>query len=531
MKRALILTSIFLLALLTTAVGYAQKKSTIAIEKNEKWYGAMTGLGSKMPFKSSLGSLSLSKDNLNNQTVPFLISSFGRYIIGTSPFEFKFTENEILIDSPTEELSATKAGKNLREAFLTAHSKHFAGSGKIPDEIFFSAPQYNTWIELLFDQNQSDIEKYANDILANGFSAGILMIDDNWQRYYGNFDFKAERFSDPVAMTNKLHSQGFKVMLWISPFVSADSPEFREFEKKGYLVKQKGLNQAAIIQWWNGHSGCFDLTNPDALKYLTDKLKETQTKYGVDGFKFDAGDPKFYDPKTQDYFKADALPTDHTKAWAQLGLSFPLNEYRACWQMQGEPLVQRLGDKDYSWNALNLLIPEMINAGLMGYAYTCPDMIGGGQYGSFANVDQSKMDQALIVRSAQLHSMMPMMQFSVAPWRILDKEHLYYCLQASALHQKMAPYILEMAKESAITGEPIVRSMEYMFPHKGFSECHDQYMLGGKYLVAPILTPDGKRMVRLPSGIWIDDLGKKYRGPLVLSIQAELGRTPYFEKR
>ena len=70
--------------------------------------------------------------------------------------------------------------------------------------------------------------------------------------------------------------------------------------------------------------------------------------------------------------------------------------------------VQRLGDKDYSWNAVGLLIPDMIAAGLLGYAYACPDMIGGGQFASFLGVAQTKLDQELIVRSCQVHALMPM---------------------------------------------------------------------------------------------------------------------------
>ena len=83
--------------------------------------------------------------------------------------------------------------------------------------------------------------------------------------------------------------------------------------------------------------------------------------------------------------------------------------------MGGQALVQRLGDKDYSWNAVGLLIPDMIAAGLLGYAYACPDMIGGGQFGSFLGSRPDKADQELIVRSCQVHTLMPMMQFSVAP--------------------------------------------------------------------------------------------------------------------
>ncbi len=60
-------------------------------------------------------------------------------------------------------------------------------------------------------------------------------------------------------------------------------------------------------------------------------------------------------------------------------------------------LVQRLGDKDYSWRATQLLIPDMTAAGLLGHYYTCPDMVGGGQFGAFLNV--KKFDEELIVRS------------------------------------------------------------------------------------------------------------------------------------
>jgi alpha-glucosidase len=250
----------------------------------------------------------------------------------------------------------------------------------------------------------------------------------------------------------------------------------------------------------------------------------------VDGFKFDAGDSKFYDTRFVDSYQKGALPPDHTLAWAAIGLQFPFNEYRACWKMGGQPLVQRLGDKDYSWEALRLLIPDMLAAGLMGYAYTCPDMIGGGQFTSFLGIDSDQFNQELIVRSAQVHALMPMMQFSVAPWRILNAENLDIVRQAAWLHQKMGDYILSCAEKSAETGEPIVRHPEYAFPHEGFAECNDQFMLGDKYLVAPVTTPEKTRTVKFPKGKWKDEQGKTYRGGRTITFEAPLGRLLYFEK-
>ncbi|MEG2453209.1 MAG: glycoside hydrolase family 31 protein, partial [Clostridium sp.] len=338
----------------------------------------------------------------------------------------------------------------------------------------------------MYNQNQKDILEYAGNILRYEFPVGVFMVDDNWQKYYGNFEFKPERFPDPKGMVDRLHKEGFKIMLWVCPFVSPDSPEFRELQGKGFLVKQKGTNRAAIIPWWNGYSASYDLSNPAAVEHLKGKLKNMQKEYGIDGFKFDAGDISHYDNPNLEFFDKSATSVDMSEYWAKVGLDFPFNEYRAGWKMGGEALVQRLGDKNYSWNALRLLVPDMIAAGLLGYAYACPDLIGGGQFASFLNIDQSKMDQELIVRSSQVHALMPMMQFSVAPWSILDQKHLGICLKYARLHQKMGDYILSQARSSAKTGEPIVRHLEYAFPHQGFENCKDQYMLGDKYLVAPM---------------------------------------------
>ena len=94
--------------------------------------------------------------------------------------------------------------------------------------------------------------------------------------------------------------------------------------------------------------------------------------------------------------------------------------------------MQRLSDKDHSWSDLQNLIPDIVAQGLMGYAYVCPDMIGGGQWMAFR--EGAVVDQELVVRSAQVHALMPMMQFSVAPWRVLSQENNASCLEMAKLH-------------------------------------------------------------------------------------------------
>jgi alpha-glucosidase len=141
-------------------------------------------------------------------------------------------------------------------------------------ELLFTHPQYNTWIELMYDQNKKDILTYARAIIDNGFPPGVLMIDDNWQEDYGTLEFSARRFQNPRGMMAELHRMGFKVMLWVCPFVSADSADFRYLADQGLLLldpqKTQDIlwantrNKAAVIRWWNGASACLDLSNPNA---------------------------------------------------------------------------------------------------------------------------------------------------------------------------------------------------------------------------------------------------------------------------
>lgn len=507
---------------------FSQHVKQVPVLEDEYWWGGVVGQGAVMPYTEPI-IYDIERQNSNNQVVPLLLSNKGRYIWSDYPFKFAASKDRLQINSGYEQVTVVKSGKTLKEAYLEASEKNFKPTGELPDTLFFTMPQYNTWIELMYNQNQEDILHYARQIIANGFPPGVLMIDDNWQKYYGNFEFKEDKFPDPKQMIEELHAMGFKVMLWVCPFVSADSPESRELRSKSYLIKDNS-GKPAIIDWWNGRSACFDLTNPDAAAYFVAELKKLQKEYGVDGFKFDAGDNSFYTDRHLVSHKKNALSVDHTLAWAKIGLEFPVNEYRAGWKMGGQPLVQRLGDKNYSWRAVQALIPEMVAAGLLGYAYTCPDMIGGGQFKSFLNVDQSKINQQLIVRSAQVHALMPMMQFSVAPWRILDDANLHIVREMAQLHQRMAPYIMRFARQAAITGEPIVRHMEYEFPQEGFETCKDQFMLGNKYLVAPVISTENRREVKLPKGRWKDDLGKVYTGDKTITIDVPLSRLPYFER-
>jgi alpha-glucosidase len=298
-------------------------------------------------------------------------------------------------------------------------------------------------------------------------------------------------------------------------------------QKEQDILWANTKNKAAIIRWWNGASACLDLSNPKAREWFKGRLNFLQNEYGVDGFKFDAGDADFYANGVVSFNKS--TPNDHTTYFAKVGLDYPLNEYRASWKMAGLPLTQRLRDKSHNWSDLRNLIPDLCSQSIMGYAYTCPDLIGGGQYLSF--LEGSVIDEELIVRSAQVHALMPMMQFSVSPWRVLSEKNAKLCVEAAQLHMKMGDVILGLARNASITGKPIVRPMALVFPENGYETIKDQFMLGNEILVAPVVEKGAnKRKVILPKGTWKGDDGKIEKGGKTIEIDAPIERIPYFIK-
>jgi len=496
--------------------------------ENEKWWGGLSVEGTKMPFgKDKPYEVNLYGNAKGNQGQPFFVSNMGRYIWCEDPFTFRIEGGEINSTSEFSDIELGQAGNTMKEAFLSAGRKFFPSNGKIPDTLLFVRPQYNTWIELMYDQNQNDVLKYAVDIVDNDFPTGVLMIDDNWQIDYGNWEFNPSKFADPKAMCDRLHNMGFKIMLWVCPFVSPDCEIYRSLrERKLLLTSVENPREPAIVRWWNGYSALLDLSNPEAMKWFIDQLKRLQSEYGIDGFKLDGGDVNYY--ANTKSFQNIHINTQ-MELYARVGLDFSLNEYRACWKLAGQPLVQRLRDKSCTWTDVQKLIPDMMALSMMGYAYGCPDLIGGGEFGSFLN--NPDIDQELVVRSAQVHALMPMMQFSVAPWRIMDKEHLAAAKKAAYLHVQFKEVILTLAKKSSVTGEPIVRPLEYNFPHQGFSEIKDQFMLGDDILVAPVVVSGQRsRQVLLPRGKWIDDTGKKINGGKTIIVDVPIDRVPYFKR-
>ena len=526
----------FACCLIASSVSFADTVE-VKMLSGESWWGAANFFGGQMPFteKSSLN-VDLRKQGFSNQFASMLISDKGRVVWCDDQSAITISNGSIAVACDTAKVVVAEAGKTLRDAFRYAAKTWFPSNGKTPDLLFFSAPQYNTWIELTYHQNEKDILAYAQSMLDNGLPPGVLMIDDTWQAGYGDWRFEPSRFSNPKGMMDKLHAMGFKVILWMCPWVGMDLPAFRRIawgtnpdDVKGYPTKGGFLMNGSVpaaVRWWNGYSALLDLTHPNARAWFKEQLDGLVRDFGADGFKFDGGGVDNYAHGYGTYAKG-ASSGDQVLAYARYALDYPVCEYRNAWRFQGQPVVERLHDKGHKWSELQKLVPDMIAGGLLGHPFMCPDMIGGGSWTAF--LPGAPFDAELFVRSAQVHALCPMMQFSASPWRVLDKDKQQMIRDAVALRQKFAPKFVELARMSGHTGEPMLRNLEYNYPGHGYANVNDEFMMGEDLLVAPVVEKGAtERSVVLPPGTWIADDGELMDGPATVTVKTPLSRLPHF---
>jgi alpha-glucosidase (family GH31 glycosyl hydrolase) len=172
---------------------------------------------------------------------------------------------------------------------------------------------------------------------------------------------------------------------------------------KGYWIKDRQGTVPALVKWWQGIGGILDVSNPEAVAWFTTRLNEMRLEYGIDSFKFDAGEMTYLPPDFTTHIpwsNPASFATEYVSAVTTLG---DMIEVRCGFRSQRCPVFVRMGDTDSVWgytNGLRTLIPTTLTLGILGYPYVLPDMIGGNGYGADQDhwLDTAMPDRELNIR-------------------------------------------------------------------------------------------------------------------------------------
>ena len=417
-----------------------------------------------------------------------------------------------------------------------------------PNKSLMFSPIWTTWATSHADVTQESTLAVARDILKANKESGlpngsIIEIDDRWQARYGELVFDPVKFPDPKAMVKELHDMGFLVTAWVMPFLQESSAACEEAKRLGYLVEGSqpptevgevltgGFGQILgttvkvfvdRFDWppghWEGGGGGnlepgqfrwwgtqpvrgIDFTNEAACEWFVRRLEKLQDEVGLDGFKFDAGEPCFlpYGARTH---KPLNHPQEYSQAYVENVCSkFPLSEVRVGMGTNSYTGLVRMGDKDTVWgvdNGLQSLIPSLLTSAVIGYPFTLPDIIGGNAYWN------QTPDTELMIRWAQVSAFMPAVQWSIPPWEVSEQAYAASVELMRMREELLLPKLEALSEAAKTTLEPICRPMWWLDPKDASTfAIDDQFAVGDDIIIAPVVEKGAtSRSVYLPRGAW-----------------------------
>jgi len=388
----------------------------------------------------------------------------------------------------------------------------------------------------------SSIEHYVQDLLGrkqvipSTAERGYLLLDHHWQEHMGDFKFSKSSFQNLTHLTSLLKDAGLKLALTINPFVSVESPHFKEGVKKGLFVMERNTTQdknIPALTWFKDSpvTALLDITNPSTVSWLKDKLGSI-TSDAV--FFLDTGNT-FHTPHYFTFHK----PLYNPDLYKEYFIKETMKEIKvigvsgASSKRPKAPAFVWLTPLESSWESLQSILPNLLNLGVIGYPFVNPGPIGG--YSA-----KEKPDLELFIRWWQLSSFLPGMHFLTPP-SLYRAEGIGEVAESLKLlrEEVVNPLLSRVGQEAMESSLPVVRPLWMLNPEDETSKrLEDQVLIGGELMVAPILKKgQRKRDVYLPpskngSGVWKRNDGTWFKGgEWVRDNPVELNQVLYFVRQ
>jgi alpha-glucosidase len=412
------------------------------------------------------------------------------------------------------------------------------------------------------------VQEVVNEYRKRDLPLDVIHLDIDYMQEYRVFTWDRQRFENPKSLSQKLATQGVKLITIVDPGVkyqpvakstaqiTSITPEL-ELQQQRYYVFDTGLEKnyfqrrkngdLFIPKVWPGESVFVDFTLPAAREWWGN-LHRAYTDNGVAGIWNDMNEPAdFIDQTGKNQIDVvsydEGEKTTHAKNRNLFALLMARATYEGLERLRpdqrpyvitraGYSGIQRYstmwtGDTNSTWEALQLNIPMFTSLGLSGEPFVGSDV--GGFIG--------RGNGELLVRSYQVSFLAPFCRnhkvidgYDQEPWRF--GEHYESIIRKYLkLRYQLLPFLYTTLEEAHRTGLPLFRPLVLNYPADANTyNLDDQFMIGDDLLVAPVTKSDvTRRLVYLPKGVWYDYwTNKKYEGATTLMVEAPLETVPMF---
>ena len=388
---------------------------------------------------------------------------------------------------------------------------------------------FGLWMSRMSYRSQDQVEEVARELRTREIPADVIHIDTDWfeKPWINDLSFSRERFPDPAGMLERLRKQHFRLSLWQIPYISEQSPLFREGKDGGYFAID-GEGSIRMLDGFFGPAAIIDYTNTQAVAWMQRHLRRL-FELGVSCIKTDFGEGA---PPDARYRGADG---------AEIHNLYPLLYNRAFFEESrdyaGEGIVwarsgyigsQRYpvhwgGDPAALWEDLGNLWHGGLGLGLSGVPFWSIDIGGFGGTPSPALYIRW-MQAGLFVSHPRAHG-----PIGREPWVFgAESERLFRAY--ATLRYRLLPYVWTEARHAVDEALPMHRALLVDWQEDPTtSSIDDEYLFGRELLVAPVLEETSARRVYLPGGPWFDFwTDRRIDGPCWLDRAAPLEDLPLY---
>ena len=421
------------------------------------------------------------------------------------------------------------------------------------------------WQSKLRYRSQEELLSVAREYKRRKLPISVIVIDYFHWTMQGDWKFDQEYWPDPEAMVKELEEMNIKLAVSIWPTVNENSVNFKEMKERGLLVRtERGV--PAQRSFFDTRSRgpvyvhFYDPTNPEARRFIWEKVRENYYRYGIKVWWLDACEPDLFDrddPENLRYHIGNGL---------EVGCIYPLMHQQAFYEgMKGEGEEEIVllcrsawagsqrygaavwsGDIRSTFNDLKIQVKAGLNIGLSGIPWWTTD-IGG----FFDGNPEDPYFRELIIRWFQYGVFCPLFrlhgyrepktpmtkpptEWTGGPNEVWSfGEEAYKIIRETLLlRERLKPYIMEQMRIAHERGIPPMRPLFFDFPEDKICwEIEDEFLFGPDILVAPILEYGARsRRVYLPKGVdWRDAwTEERIEGGRWIEAEAPLERIPVY---
>ncbi|MHB0998410.1 MAG: glycoside hydrolase family 31 protein [Armatimonadota bacterium] len=407
----------------------------------------------------------------------------------------------------------------------------FSGGGCVP-------PLWGlgVWYRCKADFKDKDVLQMAESFRNDSIPCDVIGLEPGWQSHaYSCSHMWSESFPNPENMMSQLSEMNLRINTWTHGFTHPTSPIYDALAPHSgdYLV-------------WEGLVP--DFADPEARNIYADFAGTTHVGKGVSGYKVDECDNSDFISFPWSFPEISRFPSglDGEQMHSAFGWL-----YQTAMQQIFDNLQQRTYGEVRSSYAMAAPMPYVLYSDLYEHA----SFIRGIASSSFSGIlwcpevrhAESAEDLIRRIQSVVFSPQVIINAWYIQnpPWKqwitndnnadILNDEQGWVtdiCRDMFKLRMRLLPYIYSAFIKYHQTGIPPFRALVMDYPSDpNLWNIDNQYMMGDRILVAPVVAGQNARDVYLPKGSWRDFwTGALYNGGQTYNMDVPIDRILVFVK-